>query len=354
MTGSFSLKSALLHGFYAASGGIILGLILGYILNKISSVLNPVLSAAYSFIVPYVTYCLAIFLDMSAVLAVVSCGLLGARMLMTNFTPLARVLAWASWDILIILLNCFIFILIGLEFRLIIEKLPFNQFWLYSGYGALLTLAIILMRFIWIYIARGIWHFRVRKDPSKVRQSKTYLLHAIISCWAGMRGIVSLTAALAIPFTLPNGMPLEGREIVIFLTFEIIFLTLIIPGLTLPLLIKWLGIQSSPSYKEMLNARKKLIEIAKNEIDKLHMSKILNDKEKKLLSMYFHSRHKIAKISSISEEHTIEQARHQILQKQREHLMKMWLSNEVDDTLISHLERELDIEESHLAKREFS
>lgn len=354
MTGSFSLKTTIFHGFYMVAGGITLGLILGYLLNKSSTFLNPVLSVVYSFIMPYIAYCLADYLNMSGVLAVVACGLIGARMLLTHFKPVTRVLGWASWDILIILLNCFIFILIGLEFQLITKEMSSQELWLYSEYGILITLVIIATRFMWIYIRRGFWHLMVLNDANKVLLSRTYMRHALISGWAGMRGIVSLTAALALPFTLPNGTPLAGREIVIFLTFEIIFLTLVIPGLTLPLLIKWLGIHSHLSNKELLEARKTLTEIAFKEIHKFHSSKHLNDKEMQLLKMYFHSRHEILHISSISEEHKVEQARHQIVQKQRDYLMTMWVNNKVDDALMTQLERELDLEESHLARGDIS
>ena len=354
MTGSFSLKLAILQGVYVVIAGIIVGLILGYVLNKISSILSPVLAVVYSFIIPYMTYCFADALGISPVLAVVSCGLLGARILSTQFSPITRVLGWASWDIVIIILNCFIFILIGLEFRHIIHHMSFQQIWLYSGYGLLMTLAIIALRFIWIYGRRSLWHFRVRKDDQLVKQSKIYMRHAIISSWAGMRGIVSLTAALALPLSLPDGSPLVGRDIVIFLTFEILFLTLVIPGLTLPLLIKWIKIKPQQPIEEMSKARQKLAEIAVNEINKLHTLKHLDDSGKNLLCTYFKSRHQITELFSMSEEHAIEKARHHVLQKQRDHLLHMWIQNEVTDELMSQLERELDIEESHLARGEIS
>jgi monovalent cation/hydrogen antiporter len=354
MTGSFSIKTIPFQIFYVVVGGIALGLALGYILNKISALLSPALAVVYSFVIPYITYCLADFMGLSGVLAVVSCGLLGARMLSTQFTSLTRILGWASWDILIILLNCFIFILIGLEFRYVLTKMSLQEILLYSGYGVLMTLAIIIMRILWIYGRRLSWHWRIRKNLDLVRQNKVYMLHAIISSWAGMRGIVSLTAALALPLSLPNGIPLAGREIVIFLTFEIIFLTLVIPGLTLPLLIKWLNIQPLLLTKELSAARKKLADLALKEIDRLYALKHLDEEGKTLLSSYFNSRHKIMELFTTSEEHQIEQARHRILQKQRELLLDMWVQNEVTDTLMSQLERELDIEDVHLARGEIS
>ena len=146
---------------------------------------------------------------------------------------------------------------------------------------------------------------------------------------------------------------MPGRDIVIFLTFQIIFFTLVLPGLTLPTLIRWLNIKPSLHREELLIARKNLEKIALHELERLHDFKHLETWEKELLSNYFISRHQIMKFLSISEEHKIERTRHYILQKQREHLMELWLSDEISDSLMSHLERELDIEESHLARGEF-
>lgn len=349
-TGFFSLGSISWEVAYVVGGGILLGLITGYILSLFTRFLNPVLIVVYSFIIPYVTYCLADFLETSGVLAVVINGLLGSRRLVSKHSPLTRVLGWASWDILIILLNCFIFILIGLEFSHISKNMSFEQFMTYSAYGLLLTLVIILTRFAGVYGRRGIWHLRIRKDALLVQQSKTYLLHAIITSWSGMRGIVSLTAALALPLTIRDGSPLEGRDIVIFLTFEIIFLTLVIPGLTLPMLIRWLKIRPIQTQDEALKIREKLAVVAKDEIQKLYILNHLDDEEKEILNMYFNSRHKIQKFISISEEHKVEQARHRIVQTQRDHLMEMWVQNEVNDELMNHLSRELDLEEAHLVR----
>lgn len=351
VTGNFYIKDALVEGAYAVIGGIIIGFVLGYLLNKISSFLSPVLAVVYSFITPYITYVLADFVDTSGVLAVVVCGLWGARVLATKFDPLTRVLGWASWDIIIILLNCFVFMLIGLELKFFIDHMTWEQMSLYSFYGIIITAAMVVIRFIGVYGKRALSHLLlVRKDVLQKEKSKMYFSHALITSWAGMRGIVSLTAALALPYHLPDGTPVHGRDLVIFLTFEIIFLTLVVPGVTLPILINWLQIPPHLPQERMLPIRQKLASIATYEIHKLHLEKSIDKEGRELLEMYFVSRHKILEFISISEEHEVERARHIILQRQREHLMEMWRKNLVDDELMSHLERELDIEEAHLAR----
>ena len=354
VTGSFSISALSIQFLYVASAGILIGLIAGYLLNKIASYLHPVIAVVHSFVIPYLTYFLANYLGASGVLAVVACGLLGARMLIPLFSPLTRVLAWTSWDIFTILLNCFIFILIGLEFRLIVSEMALREIGTLIGYGVLLTAAIVLTRYLWIYCRRGLWHYKVRSDPEAVRQSKVYLVHAAIAGWAGMRGIVSLTAALALPLTLESGATLEGRDTVLFLTFEIILLTLILPGLTLPWLIRALKIKPINHEAKMAEAREKLRQVAREEIQNMHSLNELQDEERDLLHAYFESRHRIMEVISYSEEHTIEVARHRVLQRQREELGKMHKLEEIDEALVAYLERELDIEEAHLANRESS
>jgi len=344
LTGSFSFKQASLQFVYVVVGGIIIGLVLGYILNKIASLMQPLLSVVYSIVVPYATYCIADTLGLSGVLAVVTCGLFGAHLLLLKFSPTRRVLGWVSWDTLIILLNCFVFILIGLEFRVIVERMSAREIWQYSAYGILITLAITVNRYIWIYINRGLYHFFVRKNARLIQQNKIYLRHAIVTGWAGMRGIVSLTAALAIPLIAP------GRDIVIFLTFVVIFLTLVIPGLTLPSIIKWLKIEPVVNTDRIVQVRKELAALARNEITRQHTSNYLNEEEAKLLSMYFKAHYKIKEFSSLSEEHKIEKIRHQILQQQRKHLVRMWKKNEIDDQVLWQLESELDIADAHLVR----
>lgn len=352
ISGQFYLKPIVPELFYVVVGGVLIGLFTGYVFTRISALLSSPLGVVHSLFIPYITFLIADFVNVSGVLAVVSGGIFVSRILITKRPPLTRVLAWISWDLLAILLNCFIFMLIGLQFGQLIETMPLRQIGLYFVYGVLITLVMFAVRFILIYTKRFFSLFLIRKNLDKVKQNRIFLVHDSISSWAGMRGIVSLTAALGLPLTLSNGLPLEGRDVVIFLTFEVIFLTLVIPGLTLPLLIKWLKIQPASLHNEILTVRNHLSEVARHEIERLNSSKYLDDEESKLLTNYFCSHHKVKEMSSISEEHKIEKARHLVIQKQRQHLMKMWKSNELNDILLNDLERELDIEESHLARGE--
>jgi CPA1 family monovalent cation:H+ antiporter len=168
-----------------------------------------------------------------------------------------------------------------------------------------------------------------------------------------MRGIVSLTAAIALPLTLPNGMPLEGRNEVIFLTFVVILITLLIPGLTLPILIKKLKIpQHTERHGESENVRNQLVNVAEKNLQLLHTSGNITEKEFHFLKSYFTAQPQILEMAHESEspKQNIESARLKVIQAQRKKLIEMWQQNEIDDKQLSHLEDELDVVEIHIAR----
>lgn len=349
-SGTFSFEEASVEFIKVAIGGLSIGLITGYLLHAFSSrFFDPILAVVYSFAIPYMTYILADALGYSGVLAVVVNGLIGSRMLVTHFSSLTRVVGWASWDVLTILLNCFIFLLIGLQVHDVIQRLMIEKTLLYFAYGVLLTAAAILIRFLWIYTRKGFTYFKTKKD---LQSRQLYLRDSIILSWSGMRGIVSVTAALALPFTLPDGNPLPGRDVVIFLTFVIILLTLLIPGLTLPSLMRRLNIQSSYEDLDTKTARNELVKAAREEIRLLHTTRHIDDQENSFLLTYFSTRHQILEIASKIKmmPHALESARLKILHRQRQRLLEMWKKHEIDDHLFNLLEHELDLEEAYLGR----
>jgi len=353
LSGSFSFVEASIEFVWVVIGGMIVGLFVGIFGNLLSSRLfDSVLAVVYSFTLPYIAYAIADYLHVSGVLAVVSAGVVGARLLTTHFHALTRILGWNSWGIVIIFLNCFVFVLIGSQLSSITKEMSLYQILIYSGYGLLFTLTMIVIRILWIYsiftlrlyLANQSFHMKP-KDVMRFKQ-------ATIAGWAGMRGIVSLIAALALPFYMAGGMPLPGRNIVIFMTFIVIFLTLMIPGLTLPTLIQWLDLPEEKDEKALDHARQQLIQAAEEEIHRLHTIKRIDKKQEDFLLTYFQARHRILEISNTSSMRSkiVEQARHQVLKRQRHYLMHLWERQEVNDRLFNLLERELDNEDGqHLA-----
>lgn len=348
LSGSFSFAEASLEFVKVVIGGVGIGLVSGYLLHWFSSrFFDPILAVVFSFIVPYMTYIIADAYEVSGVLAVVISGLIGARMLRTHFSSLTRVIGWASWDILIILLNCFVFILIGLQLYGILHRLQIENVMLYLGYGVFLTLVVFLVRLLWVYTREFLAHIGGSDHKAK-NHSHLSMKETLIVSWAGIRGIVSLTMALALPLSL------HGRDIVLFLTFIVIFLTLLIPGLTLGPLVSWLNIQSTNKLEDTEKVRAALLDAAQEEIERLYKLKKIDDEEMSFLLNYFQARQHIFELALKSQQgsNKLEFARQQVLRRKHERLQKMWKNNEIGDHLYNLLQRELDIEEAHLVRAE--
>ncbi len=257
VTGTFSLPHACGEFFLVGFGGNAVGLAVGWVAEQFHKrVEDPPIEITVSLLTPYVAYLLAERIGVSGVLAVVTTGLyLGMRMPeLLSFKT--RLQGGPVWDILEFLLNGFVFILIGLQLPEVLRTL--------SGYSIsvqrlvrfalLISLAAILIRILWVfpatYLPRFFFKGIRRHDPYPPWRQ------VAIVAWTGMRGVVSLAAALAIPLQLQNGSPFPARELILFLTFVVIVATLVVQGLSLPFLIRGLGIQEDRSMeKEEREAR---------------------------------------------------------------------------------------------------
>lgn len=347
-SGSFSLIGGGIEFLQEVLGGIILGLIFGFALQLLSRrYLEPVLGVVFSFTIPYATYIVANFIGVSGVIAVVVNGLVGARILLTHYSSLRRVLGYAAWDIFIILLNCFVFILIGLQLKNIAQGMTVQQMLLYTGYALLIAISMVVIRFFWVY-AKAFYHF------SSTKMGHPILREAAIIGWSGMRGIVSLAVAIALPYTFPDGSPIEGRNEVIFITFVVILITLLIPGTTLPTLIRWMKIKNRSDQHEEPFIRQQLIQISEEKLQYFLKVDRIDQREFDFLKTYFTSQHRVLEMSHTPDNkiQNIELVRQEIIQSQRKELIEMWKRKKIDDTLLAHLEQELDLVEVHMARAE--
>lgn len=353
LSGTFSLAEGAMDFVKVVSGGVAVGLFLGVALQEFSRrYLEPVVGVVFSFTIPYITWLLADSLHFSGVLAVVTVGLIGSRLLHSHHSSLRRILGYATWDIFIILLNCFVFILIGLQLRVFAKHMSFDQMLLYTGYGLLIALAMVLVRMGWVYTQKGFAYLRALRAPHPDRACTQVLKEAAVIGWAGMRGIVSLTAALALPYFLPDGTPIEGRNVVIFMTFVVILVTLLVPGLTLPALIKTLRIDHTPEHLGVHRVAKHLGQVAEEQLTQMRATEEINDEEYGFLHTYFLLQRLILTMSTHTHKklYNLDQGRNKVIQAQRRHLLEMWKNQEIDDLLLTHLEQQLDVEETHIAR----
>lgn len=238
-TGQFVLSKALTSFSWMVIGGIGIGLLIGYIFMKFHKYLptDANMDIALTLITPYMIYLAAEEVHSSGVLAVVSAGLYLSHKRHSFLSSASRVRGYNVWQSLVFVLNGLVFTLIGLSLPTITAGLEGVSFASAIGYGALITAVLIIGRILAAYgavittlIARNFITVADRRNPG--------VRGPFIIGWSGMRGVVSLAAALSIPATLSNGAPFPQRNLILFITFVVILLTLLIQGLTLPYFIR--------------------------------------------------------------------------------------------------------------------
>ncbi len=342
-----------MHFVGTVSGGIIVGAIMGFILQNFSrKFLEPVVGVVFSFTIPYMTYLIADFIGVSGVLAVVVNGLIGSQYLLKHHSSLRRIVGYATWDIFTILINCFVFILIGLQLRTLTSVMTDRQLFEYTGYSLLITAAMIGVRMIWVYARNAIPYLKALQDPNADTICPQILREAGLIGWSGMRGIVSLTAALALPLYLPDGQLLQGRNEIIVLTFMVILLSLLIPGFSLSYVIRLLKIHPHSEHHRVLRIRKELTKVAEKTIDQLHSVNSVSDDEHEFLKTYVKLQHKVLSSTTKKNAHNLVSVRSAVISEKRKKLFDLWENLEIDDRLLTQLEQELDLEETHLARAE--
>jgi Na+/H+ antiporter len=270
-TGSFSLTKASGDFFLVSIGGVLLGLAVGWLAAWFHRhVEDAPIETTVSLLTPFAAYLPAEHLGVSGVLAVVAAGLYLGRRLPEITDYRTRLEARPVWDMVGFLLNGFVFVLIGLQFRGVMKGLsddaiPVRQL---IWYSVILSVTIISVRMLWIFPAAYLPRFLFKsirdKDPYPSWR------HITIIGWTGMRGVVSLAAAMALPFTIQTNKPFPGRDLILFLTFVVILVTLVLQGLSLPALIRWLGItDDGNSEREEREARLKANEAALAQLNEI-------------------------------------------------------------------------------------
>ena len=241
LTGTFSLPQAALRFVIAAAGGIALGLLVGWIAGNIHKRLDdPPVQVTISLLTPFAAYLPADRLGLSGVLAVVVAGLYLGWRAPEIVTARMRLQSFPVWEMVVFLLNGVIFILIGLQLPEVVRHLSGQSIGRLSAQAALISVAVILIRILWVFPAT--YFPRMLSKTLRARAPYPHWKHVAIVAWTGMRGVVSLAAALALPLTLPNGAPFPGRDFILLFTFSVILATLVLQGLSLPPIIRWLNV----------------------------------------------------------------------------------------------------------------
>jgi monovalent cation/hydrogen antiporter len=354
VTGVFHFWEAGLQFIYVASLGIALGFIVGIAVKWIHKITphNPTTDTTLTFLTPFIAYLSAEALHVSGVLAVVVCGLYISWNSSEVFSQQTRLQANSSWNTAIFILNGIIFILIGLQLPDIINNLQQHSLAEALKYGFIVSAAVIVGRIIWVY--PGAYVPRWISKGIRQREPDTTIGLVSIVAWSGMRGVVSLAAALALPLTIEGSKPFPQRGLIIFITFCVIFSTLILQGLTLRPLIKLLGIKKDGKEREdEENARLTLATSIIEHIEENYAMALSDEVLNQIKTKYEIRIQRLRKDviqrmideKDIIEFHRIQQ---ELLNKERKELLSLRKNGLISDEALRKIEYELDLEETRL------
>jgi len=259
------------------------------------------------------------------------------------------------WEMLDFILNASLFVLVGLQLHGVVDRLGTVPTGKLVAYAAAVSAAAILIRLVWFFTVPYLIRLLDRR-PSQVAR-RVGPRGRLVLAWAGTRGAVSLAAALALPLTTDAGAPFPSRDLIIFLTYAVIFATLVIQGLSLPWLIRVLHItRGGDEENEEIRARLVATKAALSELDELEREEwTREDTIERLRAAYQYRKRRFAAQAGKIEDDGYEErsiAYQQIVQlvlaAQREALVRMRNSREISNETMNHVIRDLDLEESRL------
>ncbi len=247
VSGAFTAQTVFDDLIVSVLGGVAVGLTLAWIVSRALHRLDDApLSIVLSVLLAYASFALADGIGASGVLAAVSAGLYAGWRSHEIFDADTRLSARAFWDVLIFALNAILFVLVGLQFPEVLRRVG-EQFSVGEivGYGLLVSAVVVAVRMAWQFLPGLLGRFA--EGAGRWSPGQNWRENAMIG-WSGMRGAVSLAAALALPFTLDSGAPLGSRDLIIYLTVAVIFVTLVGQGLTLPWVVRRLGLGTTAAW----------------------------------------------------------------------------------------------------------
>ncbi len=268
LSGVFDAASVGLTFAWVSFAGVGVGLAVGWLAARLNRVVRDTQALfSLSLLAPYVAYVTCLQVNASGVLAVVVAGFFVSWRI-HEIPADARVQLYTVWELAVFIINGFCFVLIGLEAPRLRDGLePYDTGFLIA-FGAAVSLAVVVARIVWVY--PGAYLPRLLSKAIREREPRPRLREVFVVGWCGMRGVVSLAAALSIPVLLPSGAPFPGRALVVFGCVCVIATTLVLQGLTLEPLIRALGIRTDAlSDEEERAARLELVRAALRHIEEL-------------------------------------------------------------------------------------
>ncbi len=356
LTGSFSLGQASLRFLLVAAGGICVGLAVGWLATQVQKRLDdPPVQTMFSLLTPYVAYFSGERLHVSGILAVVIAGIYYGWRAPRILSGRMRLQALPVWEMVTFILNGVLFILIGLQLPQVIHALPSISAMHVAKLVILILSALALVRFVWMFGATYLPRLLSRKFRHK---NPVRWQHTALIAWTGMRGADSLAGALAIPFVLANGEPFPGRDLILLLTFCVIFGTLVLQGLTLRPLVRWLKIvDDHVTQKEERLARLKANEAALARLEEIESSdrvkpetvaRLRADYEDRIRQLRSQAPHEESVIGLFSPD--FEELARAALQTERDTLIALRNEGTINDLALRRIQRDIDLAEARLQR----
>jgi CPA1 family monovalent cation:H+ antiporter len=358
-TGTFSLGEAAGEFVLIVVGEIIYGLAVGWLSLRLRQwAQEPRVEITLSLMTPYLAFWVPAHLGGSGVLATVACGLYVSWNGPLLIPPATRLQGIFFWDLIVYLIEGLVFLVTGLQARILFEQT--QRFGLHDLMVATAwtTLIVILARFIWVfpstYIPRWVSASLAKRDPSPAWQTVFFL------AFTGMRGVDSLAVALAIPYALASGQPFPHRDLILFVTFGVIIVTLIGQGTMLPAVMRWLGLNDLGEIereKEMeaeLLARVTALDEVDKQLDKFIAERNLSEEVAEHLRTRNRSRKQVLPKDLAD---ALKQTRHtagvkkELIDAEREFIFHLLRDGKITDEARRRIEYELDLEEASVANR---
>jgi monovalent cation/hydrogen antiporter len=356
VAGSFSVWDAGWHLVVNIVGGIAIGLAIGYVIRRVRRRLdNPPLEITIAFLTGYLTFLPATAAGVSGVLAVVTAGVYMGWYTPELTTVQTRLQGQGFWEIVQFLLNVLLFGLVGLQLRPILDNLSGNGGWSLVGEAALIVLAVIVLRFLWVFTsARGIRRLPMRLRELSPRPPWQQLAFA---SWSGMRGAVTIAAVLLVPLKTDAGSPLPDRDRIVFFAFTVVLGTLVLQGLSMPAVIRLLKLEADDGAdEEEALARIRSAEAALARLDELEQEAwVLDDTAQRLRGQY---RFRIDRFTARAdpdgdgkiEKRSLkyQRLRRELIEAERRAVVELRNTGEISDEVMRRVERDLDLEVSRL------
>jgi monovalent cation/hydrogen antiporter len=350
VSGSFVAWQAGLRFMVGVAGGVAVGLLVGWLVAELRRRLDdPVVEIVISVVTGYVAYLPADLLEVSGVLAAVTAGLYVGWRAPDLSSAATRLLGFSFWEVLVYLANAVLFILVGLQLQPILDDLSDTAVAVLVAQGALVSGVVVAVRFGWGFSVPYLIRL-IDRRPSQVGR-RVGARERLLLGWCGMRGAVSLAAALALPLDFPL------RDLILFLAFAVILVTLVLQGLTLPALIRRLRLDADDrEEREEVKARLAATRAALDRLDELAGADwTRDDTVERLHGLYEFRRRRLKARGGYLEDDGVEDRSmayqrllRELLEAQRQAIVRLRNRGEISNDVMHRIERELDLEDTRL------